>query len=100
MEKTVINRQHATAPLPDGLPTVPAIASPIAPPVARPDRGQVRPHANTNLYGESARAWWVYPVDGSKAPTRFVGTTEEMVAHINAAHLATDIQYAAREIGQ
>ncbi len=87
MENPVINRQHATATFPNGLLTVPAI-------------DLAEHHTSANLNSTSAQAWWVYPVDGSRAPTRFVGSTEEMVAHINARHLATDIQYAAREIGQ
>ena len=48
----------------------------------------------------SESTWWVYPVDGSKHPILVAGSLQDMVAHINSEHLATGIQYAARQTAQ
>lgn len=44
-----------------------------------------------------APLWWVYPVDGSKSPVLFSGGLADMLGLINALHLESGVQHAARE---
>jgi hypothetical protein len=42
--------------------------------------------------------WWVRRIDGGEGHF-FVGSYADMLVHINALHLKTGIQYAARQCG-
>ena len=44
-----------------------------------------------------APLWWVYPVDGSKSPVLFAGSLADVLGLINALHLESGVQHAARE---